>query len=209
MSQELSRQKRNKEQIPHVTDASSDTKDQSEKFSLKKNKLEEENKTYKGLPARKDISHTNTLITQTSTQRDYPGQIDNIRGSDPSINGRNSEANIHSNSTFESEIYRYVTQVGEKPQEIKMVGFNKAEVTYNNRGAANHMIYQNIKHDKGFSVHIPRRKLTRKGVIHEWEDSIKKLEGQLMEGQAFRRKDSREEVFWSEASVELKIYFFN
>ena len=78
---------------------------------------------------------------------------------------------------------RYVTQVGDKPQEIKMVGFKKAEVTYNNRGAANRIIYQNIKHDKGFSVHIPRRKLTRKGVIHEWEDSIKELEGQLMEGQ--------------------------
>ncbi|XP_046145921.1 uncharacterized protein LOC123989242 isoform X2 [Osmia bicornis bicornis] len=170
---------------PHVMDISRhigltkayreyDAKDKSEKFSLKKRKLEEENKTYKGLPvstkkrkielvqnltesinrkdsynphkpvilvdqkltganqiqliipeksrnkqtgensiissdnintkARKDISHTNTLIKQTSIHRNYAGQIDNIQGSDPSISGRNSEANLYYNSSFELEV---------------------------------------------------------------------------------------------------------
>ena len=64
-----------------------------------------------------------------------------------------------------------------------MVGFNRAEVTYNQRQDANRMLNMTKFKSTEYNAYIPRRWKIRKGVIHQWKGSIEELQRELMEDQ--------------------------
>ncbi|XP_054002158.1 uncharacterized protein LOC128888953 [Hylaeus anthracinus] len=61
-----------------------------------------------------------------------------------------------------------------------MVGFNRTDIIYRNKEEANYIIMEGNKENRKCYANIPFRKMIRKGVIHEWEDSVEELEAELM-----------------------------
>lgn len=107
------------------------------------------------------------------------------------------------------KIYKLLMDTGIKFQSLKMVGFNRAEVTYNNRQEANNMLRNQLK-PCDYGAYIPGRWKYRKCVINEWEDSIQELEDQLMPNQGVftlerlkhrRMKDGK--AVWEEGKAIL------
>lgn len=65
-------------------------------------------------------------------------------------------------------IYKIIVDSKIKFQGLKMVGFNRAEVSYRNRNEANDMIVRSRLKLADYSAYIPNRWRYRKGVMNEW-----------------------------------------
>nr|XP_034190392.1 uncharacterized protein LOC117608845 [Osmia lignaria] len=81
------------------------------------------------------------------------------------------------------KIYKILGSRSRFLRGLKMVGFNKAEITFSDMAAANAILKMAEQEGAGFEAFLPERKKTRKGVITEWEDSIEDLEDFIMPGQ--------------------------
>ena len=80
-------------------------------------------------------------------------------------------------------IYRILINTGIRFEGLKMIGHNRAEVRYKNRQEANRALSEGRLKPEDYTTYIPQRWKMRKGVTHEWEDSIMELEDQLMPNQ--------------------------
>ncbi|XP_076684074.1 uncharacterized protein LOC143377046 [Andrena cerasifolii] len=110
------------------------------------------------------------------------------------------------------KIYKIIMDMKIKFQGLKMVGFNRAEVTYKSRQDANAMLARSRLQPTDYITYIPNRWKFRKGVINEWEDSIEELEDQLKMGpnqgrftleRLKRRKMKDGKVTWEEGKAIL------
>ena len=81
------------------------------------------------------------------------------------------------------KIYKIIMDSGIPFQSIRMVGFNKAEVTYRTQKDANEMLRRDKATPAEYTSYIPRRCKYRRGVIHEWVGSIQELRKDLSEKQ--------------------------
>ena len=111
------------------------------------------------------------------------------------------------------KIYSSLMKTGVRFESLKMVGFNRAEVKYRNRQDANKILMESRLKPAGYSSYIPPRWKMRKGVIHEWEESIEELEKQIAPDQGVftfeklkKRKIREGRAVWEEGkSILIKV----
>nr|XP_012150525.1 PREDICTED: trichohyalin-like [Megachile rotundata] len=81
------------------------------------------------------------------------------------------------------KIYRFVQGTGVHIVSVRMIGWNEAEITTKSKEEANNLLRKYSSREGQLSVFLPRRMQYRRGIIFEWEDSIKELEEEAMPGQ--------------------------
>ncbi|XP_034192513.1 uncharacterized protein LOC117609872 isoform X1 [Osmia lignaria lignaria] len=81
------------------------------------------------------------------------------------------------------KIYKLLGKFSRFLKGFQTIGYNKAEITCSEMAAANAILKFAEEDGAANNAFLPERKLVRKGVIVEWEDSIQELRDFVMPGQ--------------------------